>query len=86
MACNSTSLGIHHHFRKVPIRPLGKYFLLHQASTSCPAPMSNPGPNGLTSSTQLQIQHKGHRVIQNNTNKETSVEQVQTSSSSKNLN
>ena len=84
MACNSTSLGIHHYSRKVPIRPLGKDFLLHQASNSSPATMSNPGSNGLTSSTQLQIQHKGHRVIPNNHHKETSVEQVPKSSSSKN--
>ena len=44
----------------------------------------NPGSNELTSSTKLQIQHKGHRVIPNNHHKETSVEQVPKSSSSKN--
>ena len=44
-----------------------------------------PAANELTSSTQLQIQHKGHRVIPNNHHKETSVEQVPKSSFSKNL-
>ena len=35
-----------------------------------------PAANELTSSTQLQIQHKGHRVIPNNHHKETSVELI----------
>ena len=46
----------------------------------------NPVANELTSRPQLQIQHKGHRVIPNNHHKETSVEQVPKSSFSKNLN